>query len=149
MEEKSDATSLKQLFQSMVPEGPGILEGIVNKTSPLQISLVNDSMMVLGTESLVIPMHLTDYTTTADISGGSALGNVTGGNHAHGGGVHDGHMNGDGTHAHDGGTHSHQFNTISIKGATITIHNALRQGERVYLLSYNSGKKYFVIDRKG
>lgn len=31
---------------------------------------------------------------------------------------------------------------------TITVHNALKAGETVYLLNYNGGKKYFVLGRK-
>lgn len=39
--------------------------------------------------------------------------------------------------------------TFTIAGytRTITIHEALATGDKVYLLSYNSGKKYFVLDR--
>ena len=30
---------------------------------------------------------------------------------------------------------------------TIVIHEALKAGDKVYLMAYNSGKKYFVLDR--
>ena len=29
----------------------------------------------------------------------------------------------------------------------ITVHNALRTGEKVHVLSFNHGKQYFVLDR--
>lgn len=34
-----------------------------------------------------------------------------------------------------------------IKNGTITIHNGLKKGDSVILLSYNRGKQYYVLDR--
>ena len=53
--ENQTPTGLKQLFQSMCPEGPSVVEGIVTNVSPLQVTLVNDSKMNLGENSLVVP----------------------------------------------------------------------------------------------
>lgn len=33
------------------------------------------------------------------------------------------------------------------KNATITVHNALKVGEKVHLIALQNGKKYFVLDR--
>ena len=38
-----EPTSLKQMFQSMIPEGPSVKEGIVTSTSPLSVTLKNDA----------------------------------------------------------------------------------------------------------
>lgn len=39
--------------------------------------------------------------------------------------------------------------SVTFNGVTksITIFEALKSGDKVYLLSYNNGKKYFVLDR--
>lgn len=33
-------------------------------------------------------------------------------------------------------------------GVTMTVYNALQEGDKVYILSFNHGKKYFVLDRE-
>lgn len=38
--------------------------------------------------------------------------------------------------------HKHNISSLTINGA-------LKSGETVYLLSFNGGKQYFVLDRKG
>ena len=42
---------------------------------------------------------------------------------------------------------------VDIKGAgedmDMTVHNGLKKGEIVALLSFNHGKKYYVLDREG
>lgn len=57
----NDKTSLKEVIQSLIPVGSGILVGIVSQISPLQITITNDSKLILTTNSLVISKHLTDY----------------------------------------------------------------------------------------
>lgn len=96
-------TGLKQLIQSLCPDGPGVIEGRVTRASPLQITLANDAKMMLGENSLIVPKHLTNYTVNV-ASEGSEL-------------------------------------------KTITVNGALQQGEKVYLLAYNNGKKYFILGR--
>lgn len=66
MLENGKATSIKQIFQSMIPESSTVLEGTVVKTSPLNIKLANDSKMILSSNSLVVPKHLTDYQLEVD-----------------------------------------------------------------------------------
>jgi hypothetical protein len=38
---------------------------------------------------------------------------------------------------------------IGLSNAEITINNALKSGETVYLLRFNKNKKYYVLDREG
>ena len=56
-----DQTSLKQIIQSMSPDGAGVVEGTVTNVSPLEITLTNDAKMILSAKSLIVPEHLTDH----------------------------------------------------------------------------------------
>jgi Protein of unknown function (DUF2577). len=105
--ENQTPTGLKQLFQSMCPEGPNIIEGIVTNVSPLQVALVNDAKMKLGENSLVVPGCFRDYRIVADIP------------------------------------------QAGLEQTPIIVHNALKQGEVVYLLAFKNGKSYYLLDRKG
>lgn len=146
-------TGLKELIQSLMPNVPGVVEGKVTGISPLKITLVNDLKMILSENSLVVPRHLTDYTVYADVSKGkgvlSSQTQKDAGKHEHSGGKHDGHESGNGEHTHTGGEHIHTLSTFELKSGKITVHNALTIGDIVYLLPFNCGKKYYVLDRKG
>lgn len=41
-----EPTGIKQLFQQMIPDGPSVKEGIVTSTSPLSVTLKNDTKMI-------------------------------------------------------------------------------------------------------
>lgn len=146
-------TGLKALIQSLIPEAPGVIEGRVTSASPLQVTLTNDSKMILGANSLIIPRHLTDYQVEVDLQ--KCEGNLDskttkdGGEHEHNGGGHDGHESGDGEHTHEGGEHVHSLSTFSMTKGMLSVHNSLKKGDIVYLLQFNNGKKYFILDRKG
>lgn len=126
MAEETEKTSLKQLFQGMAGEGAEVLQGIVKSASPLKIQIVNDEKLTIGPNITYVPRHLTDYTTevtvnwrTESASGGS----------------------GEAAYA----SHDH-----AVTGRKkITVHNALKAGERVHVLSFNHGKQYYVLDRIG
>lgn len=60
-------TSVKGIIQRLIPDGPVIIEGIVIKTEPLNIQLINDNKMVLGPGVLIIPKHMTDYEAEVNI----------------------------------------------------------------------------------
>ena len=47
------------------------------------------------------------------------------------------------------GAHSHSLETFTVRDGVLVIHNALKKGDTVYLLSFNSGKQYYILDRKG
>ena len=96
-------TSLKGMFQGMIPRDVELLQGIIISTSSLRIQIVNDSKLIVSSISTVIPQHLTDHTVTVTTDDG--------------------------------------------KSAEMTVHNALKTGDRVHLLALQSGKKYFVLDR--
>jgi len=135
-------TSLKQLIQGMMPEGAGVVEGSVSNESPLKITLANDATMILSENSLIIPEHLTDHEVEVDIIGGEGVlyaptgGEKDGGSHEHPG-------------IEKGGQHSHELERLHLTGGKMVLHTGLKEGEIVYLLRYNSGKKYYVLDRRG
>lgn len=151
MEEKKNVASIKEAVQSMIPHGAYVIEGTVTGISPLQITLTNDAKMILSSNSLILPRHLTNYSTMVNISDGSINSTTeTGaGTHKHDSGEHEGHSSGDGKHTHEGGSHVHNLATFTLAEAKVTVYNALREGEMVYLLSFNNGKQFYVLDRKG
>ena len=107
-----DQTSIKQMIQSMSPDGAGVVEGTVTNAAPLEITLTNDAKMILSANSLIVPERLTDHEIETDIVMGI-----------------------DTLHT-----------PTEVK---INLHTGLKVGEIVYLLSYNNGKKYYVLDRRG
>lgn len=58
-------TSLKQLFQSMIPGGPELMEGKVIQINPLKIQMTNDEKLIINERITIVPWHLTDYKTRA------------------------------------------------------------------------------------
>lgn len=128
MAEETEKTSLKQLFQGMAGEGVEVLQGIVKSASPLEIQIVNDDKLTIGPDITYIPRHLTDY--KADISGPNIQNYYYTGNNV-GGGT-----------APVSPSHVHAIGKIQI-----TVHNALKAGEKVHVLSFNHGKQYYVLDR--
>lgn len=126
LDNSANSTSLKGLFQGLVPDPCGILQGKVISTAPLKIQAVNDKKLIIGALLLIVPKHLSDYTAEVDIS-------IGGGNLASATDMSD--------------SHSHALKSFSLQKATLTLRNALKEGEKVHLLSLNNGKKYYVLDR--
>lgn len=149
----AEATSLKQMLQSMMGDGPQVLIGTVKGVNPLKIQIEGDEKLVIGGSNTIIPWHLTDYTTKAtyELDAGEIDSETEGdGSHCHSGGEHGGHYGGDGRHTHGkDGEHLHHLVTFTLTQGTLTVHNALKVGETVYVLSINNGKRYFVLDRTG
>ncbi len=137
-----EATSLKQLFQGITPEKIALCEGVVVGASPLKVQVANNLKMVAYGETLAVAKHLTDYTTACTISGG-ILSATTSSDNAHT------HTNPEGGDTGAADAHSHTLSSFSVTGASITIHNALKVGDRVYMLRLNGGKRYYVLDRVG
>ena len=125
MAEETEKTSLKGLFQGMAAAGaPELMQGIVKSTSPLKIQMVNDEKLVIGQNNTYVPEHLTDYNTEVTVNW------VT--NAASGG-------SGEAAYA----SHSH-----GITGRKkITVHNALKVGDKVHVLVLNKGKQFFLLGR--
>lgn len=128
MAEETEKTSLKQLFQGMAGDGVEVLQGIVKSASPLKIQIVNDDKLTIGPNITYIPRHLTDYKT--EISGPN---------------IQNYYYTGSST---ESGTapvsppHVHALGRIPV-----TVHNALKTGEKVHVLSFKHGKQYYVLDR--
>lgn len=121
MPQETEKTSLKGIFQGIADKGAvGVVQGTVKSLNPLRIQMVNDEKLVIGQNSAIIPQHLTDY--TVDVTLDWATENASAGS--------------DSEHHH------------AITGTkSITVHNGLRAGDRVHLLSFNHGKQYFVLGR--
>lgn len=102
----NNETSLKGLFQSLIPDQGGTIQGKVISTTPLKIRAVNDEKLTLNASLLIVPKHLTDYTVAVEIKANGEASN-----------------------------------------GTMTVYNGLKVGEKVHLLSFNNGKKYYVLDR--
>ena len=149
-----DFTSLKGMLQGLAPDAGGVLQGKVTSADPLKIQVANDDKLELSGNNLVVPRHLTDYDAKIDIQlGGGTIDSKTkkDGAHPHGtSGTHGGHTGGSGAHEHPDteGAHVNFLETFNVSGATIKVYNALNVGDVVYLLSYNEGKKYYVLDRE-
>ena len=43
--------------------------------------------------------------------------------------------------------HIHSLKTFSIESGLLTVYNALKTGESVYLLRFNDGKSYYALER--
>ena len=136
-----EPTGIKQLFQQMIPDGPSVKEGIVTSTSPLSVTLKNDAKMILSANSLIVPRNLTDYQVEVDLE--TALGSLVSETKIDGKHTHD-ELTGE-----DDGEHSHKLKTFSVRDGVLMIHNALKKGDTVYLLAFNNGKQYYILDRKG
>ena len=124
MADESEKTSLKQLIQGMTSSGIEVLQGIVKSASPLKIQIVNDEKLIIGPNITYVPWHLTDYTTEVTVEW--ETDNASGGS----------------------GEAAYAAHRYAISGRKkITVHNALRTGEKVHVLSFNHGKQYFVLDK--
>ena len=138
----AEETSLKQLIQGMQVKNIDIVEGEVISAAPLKIKLVNNEKMVLDKDIAVIPKHLTEYTVKVDITlpEGAALTSKTkpAGDHSH---------SAPGGATSTDGNHTHDLDTFQITNAEMKVKNGLKKGDRVYILSFNYGKQYYIMDR--
>lgn len=128
MAEETEKTSLKGLLQGMTGDGVQVLQGIVKSASPIKIQIVNDDKLTIGPNITYVPRHLTDYKT--DISGPNIQSYYYTGNSTESG------------TAPVSPPHVHAIGRVSV-----TVHNALKAGEKVHVLSFNHGKQYYVLDR--
>ena len=118
MASENEQVSLKQMIQGMIPDSMAVLQGTVKSANPLKIQMASDEKLLIGPNITYVPKHLTDYETSCTIEGGSVNGTTTDG----------------------------KISSFSYKG-NITIHNALKAGDIVHVLSFNHGKQYYVLDR--
>ena len=100
-------TSLKQLFQSMIPGGPELMEGKVIQINPLKIQMTNDEKLIINERITIVPWHLTDYKTRATYRKMD--------------GTLDSWTKNDGSHADPiGGTHVHHGEDFNLYKGIIT-----------------------------
>ena len=135
-------TSLKQIFQGMQVKDMEVHEGIVVSEAPLQIKLINNEKMIVDEDIAIVPMHLTDYITTCDLTmiGETGVSNTITEDSARvwiSKPISDEVI----------GSHFHRLEALNVTKIQIKVHNHLKKDERVYLLSYNNGKVYYVLDR--
>lgn len=96
---------------------PGLMEGEVVSSSPLKIRIKRNSKLVIPRELLVVPENLTNRTIKASISASYVS------------------------------TSSENFSNFNANNASITINNALKTGDKVMLISFEGGQKYYILDR--
>jgi len=118
-------TSIKQKIQGLLPASDEVIQGTVMGVNPIKIQAEGDSKLIIGQGSAIIPQHLTDYTTTMDLSLDRSKANRIA----------------------ISNSSANDLSTLDIASASVTIHNALKLGDRVDLLSLNQGKKYYVLGR--
>lgn len=70
--EIKEPTSIKEMFQGMIPDSMGVVRGKVVSAAPLKIQVVNDDKLLLSENLICVPRHLSDYTTTCDLMLGKA-----------------------------------------------------------------------------
>jgi len=127
-----DANNLVELIKKAAQEAVeagqdcDFCYGTVTSASPLKILV--EQKMELTSAQLVLTRNVTNYATTVTISSETpwSTENKSGGS-------------GEASFA----SHNH-----SIKGTkTLTINNALKQGDKVVLLRKKGGQEYLVLDR--
>lgn len=138
--------SIKELFQQMAGAEVSmeLMQGTVTQVGPLRITMENDEKHIITERITIVPRHLTDYETTATFE--LAQGSISA------------YTEGDGKHSHSpcafgsghsgDGTHTHHLVTFKLAGGKIVVHNALKVGDKVHVLSLCKGKLYYVLDRK-
>ena len=134
----NEAQSIMSIIRgATMSEDGSVIEAKVIGVNPLKVQATNDDKLILNAGSLVVPWHLTDYTTKMTYR----LDKGTLDSETYNDGAHGGHVGGDGTHVN-------HLKTFNLYKGTMTVYNALKVGDMVYLLRYNDGKKYFILDRK-
>ncbi len=117
-----DDLSIKSMIQKMTARGAEVVQGAVISAVPLKIQIAGDNKLVISENNTYVPAHLTDYKTTCKISKSP-------------GGINAPTAGGD------------KLEDFELNEAMITIYNALKPGEKVHVLAFNSGKQYFVLGR--
>lgn len=119
--------------------------GTVTSVSPLKVRITNQ--FTIPDSLLIVPKHLTDYkvSVSLDWTSGSA------GGHSHG---YSGSTVAGGTDTHSHGysgttdsVNGHSHTMTSSGDKTITIHNALKVGDKVALIRKTGGQSYYILDR--
>ena len=122
--------------------------GTVTSTSPLKVQVTNQ--FTIPESLLIVPKSLTDYTVTVSMDWNtSSVGDHS---HSYSGSTNDVSGTDFSSHAHGysgttQGVGGHSHKVSSDKSNTLTIHNALKVGDKVALLRKTGGQSYFILDR--
>lgn len=126
--------------------------GKVVSTSPLKVQITN--LLTIPESMLVVPQHLTDYDVYVSLNWTTE--SVPNHTHQYGGST-ESTGGGSGEYAFSSHAHSysgttqgagyHDHSLISKKTKVMTIHNALKVGDKVALLRKQGGQSYFILDR--
>lgn len=123
-----NSTSIRGTLLSLGKStAPSLLQGTVISAEPLKIQIANDSKLIISGQVTVVPKHLTDYETEADIECMTETSIDSETNLAAG--------------------HAHKLEKFNIYKAKITVHNALKKGDIIDVLALDGGKKYYILDR--
>lgn len=101
--------------------------GRVVSTSPLKVQVT--SQFTIPERLLVVPRHLTDYEATLSFNWNTELA----GGHDHPEGV--------------GSVSDHRHVVQSEQTKKITVHNALKVGDKIALIRATGGQTYYILDR--
>ena len=108
--------------------------GTVVSNNPLKVQVTN--LFTIPESLLVVPEHLTDHSVDVTINWTTEIS----GNHVH---TFSSNTADGGDSIEIGGEHHH----LLAGKKTMTIHNALKVGDKVALLRKSGGQSYFILDR--
>lgn len=113
--------------------------GTVKTVKPLSIQVTNQ--MLIPEALLILPSHLTDYTVPVTFNWTTE----TAGDHNHSYSGSDSRGDSYSGNVDNNGNHTHQI--VSGKSKTITIHNALKVGDKVVLIRKQGGQAFYILDK--
>lgn len=105
--------------------------GTVVSTSPLKVQVTN--LFTIPESLLIVPEKLKDYTIDVTMSW-----ETTSYTHTHG--ISD-------TYSGGGSASSDTHNHSTVGKKSITIHNALKVGDKVALIRAKGGQTFYILDR--
>lgn len=108
--------------------------GTVISATPLKVQI--DNLLTIPSPALVVPEHLTNYEVSVTTNWDTEDHTYS---HTHN------LINGDGNIEVQQHTNTHNH---TIRGKkSMTIHNALKKGDKVVLIRKQGGQSYFILDR--
>lgn len=113
--------------------------GTVVSVKPMKIQITNQ--MVIPESLLILPVHLTDYTVPVTFNWTTE----TAGSHQHSYSGTDSEGDSHSGNVDSAGSHVHQITSGASK--TITIHNALKVGDKVVLIRKQGGQAFYILDK--
>ena len=129
MGRNKEPNSIKELFQGMIETEVEIMEGTVTQAKPFKIAINNDAKLELDSSNCTVPEHLTDHEVEVSITSGYGWK----------------------TQKRSGGggyalfeSHDHD---ITAEKQKIMLHQGLKVGDVVMVLSVEKGQQYFVLGR--